>query len=211
MEKYTVSARRERIEGSNLLNIASAQKSQVLEKNPAIQKLIKAGYKIFSDYLEWLGLSPDPNIIVLSPSRHYYYDDEDLKEVSTILNLEHLNHIKEVRVFLQTINQMLPSGSYFIGSFIDKRNHNGLFSSASMKHEKQWKVDPVKNGISSRIPILNMIYEFMDSRTNNRNMTGRSVTLLLENAGMKIVDMTEISGITYFCAQKGTAAVQIID
>jgi hypothetical protein len=206
MEKNTVSVREERIEGNSTKTISPGQKSnQVIERSPVVQKLIKSGYKLFSDYLEWLGLASDPSIIVLSPSQHYYYDDEDLKEVKTILNLKQLNHIREVRDFLQTINQMLPSASYFIGSFIDKRNQNGLFSN-SAQPEKQWKVDPVKNGIASRIPILNIIYEFMDSRTNNRNMTGRSVSLMLESIGMKVVDMTEINGITYFCAQKITSA-----
>jgi hypothetical protein len=54
-----------------------------------------------------------------------------------------------------------------------------------------------------------MIYDFMDSRTNNRNMTSRSVSLLLESNGMKIIDLTEINGITFFCAQKVSAAADI--
>jgi hypothetical protein len=201
MEKNLVTVSKERIEGNTTKSILQTTKGQVSEKNPALEKLVKGDYKIYSDYLEWLGLMSDPNIIVLSPSRHYYYDDEDLKGVTTILNLKHLNHIKEVREFLQTINQMLPGSSYFIGSFIDKRNHHGLFSN-SEKPERQWNVDPVENGIASRFPLLNMIYDFMDSRTNNRNMTSRSVSLLLESNGMKIIDVTEINGITFFCAQK---------
>jgi hypothetical protein len=204
MEKNTVSVGKERIEG-NIKNISQGNRSQISDKNPIIDKLVKGNYKIYSDYLEWLGLISDPNIIVLSPSRHYYYDDEDLKEVTTILNLKHLNHIREVRDFLQTINHMLPASSYFVGSFIDKRNHQDLFSNSD-KPERQWNVDPVENGISSRFPLLNMIYDFMDSRTNNRNMTSRSVSVLLESNGMKIIDLTEINGITFFCAQKVSAA-----
>jgi len=41
----------------------------------------------------------------------------------------------------------------------------------------------------------------MDSKTNNY-LSGRSVSLLLENHGFKILNMTELNGRTYFCAQK---------
>jgi hypothetical protein len=41
----------------------------------------------------------------------------------------------------------------------------------------------------------------MDTRTN-RYMTKNTVTLYLEEAEMKVLDMTEINGLTFFCAQK---------
>jgi len=40
----------------------------------------------------------------------------------------------------------------------------------------------------------------MDSRTN-MYMTARTVTLLLEDAGLKVLDMNELNGLTYFCSQ----------
>jgi hypothetical protein len=204
MEKNAILSRKERIEGS-LEKPPRNFRNQLSELNPVLERLTRGNFKVYADYVEWLGLADDPNIIVLSPSEHYYYDDEDLKEVTTILNLKHLNYIREVRNFVQTINQTLPGSSFFVGSFIDKKNNNGLFSNAHASG-RQWNVDPVENGITSRIPILNLIYDFMDSRTNNRSMTGRSVTLLLESAGLKVIDMTEIGGITYFCAQKVTSS-----
>lgn len=199
MEKNILSAvgmeRRVRSNQNLILN----NQVEVQEKNVLVEKLSKSKYKIFVDYLEWLGLDTDPNLIVLSPTHHYYYDDEDLKEVTTVLNLKQLNHIKEVKDFLQTINQMLPLNSYFIGSFIDRKHQTGFFSSDNQMHGS---VDPVENGIISRIPILNMIYDFMDSRTNNRNLTSKSVSALMADTGFKIRDFTEINGITCFCSQK---------
>jgi hypothetical protein len=46
-----------------------------------------------------------------------------------------------------------------------------------------------------------MLYSLMDSKTN-KYMSGRIVTLLLEDHGFKVLDMTELNGLTYFCAQK---------
>jgi hypothetical protein len=200
MEENTLSAvDRERRVRSNQNMIPSNIQSDVAEKNVLIDKLSRSKYKIFVDYLEWLGMDADPNFIILSPTHHYYYDDEDLKEVTTVLNLKQLNHIKEVKDFLRTINEMLPVNSYFIGSFIDRKHQIGFFSTDNHMHGS---VDPVENGITSRIPILNMIYDFMDSRTNNRNMTSKSVSALMAETGFKILDFTEINGITCFCSQK---------
>ena len=59
----------------------------------------------------------------------------------------------------------------------------------------------MENGIVSNIPFINMMYNIMGSRTN-RNMTKKTVTLLLREAGFKVLDMTELNGLTYFCTQK---------
>lgn len=179
--------------------------SDVIERIPLAEQLSSTKYKIFLDYLEWMGLDNDPNFLILSPSRHYYYDLEDLLEVTTVLNLKHLNHIKQVKNFLQTVNDMLPQKSYFIGSFIDKKHQYGFFP-AQPDTRMQDNVDPVENGIISRIPILNMIYDFMDSRTNNRNMTVKSVSKLLARTGFEVIDITEINGITCFCSKKVMSA-----
>jgi len=46
-----------------------------------------------------------------------------------------------------------------------------------------------------------MVYDLIDSRTN-RYMTEKSVRFLLEDTGLKILDITEFNGLTYFCTQK---------
>jgi hypothetical protein len=203
MEKNTTSVDAERIKGlgtnNSILNIFSPEQ----KKSPAAERLSTGKFRIFWDYLEWLGLAEDSNLIILSPSHHYFYDDEDLKEVTTILNLKQLNHIKELRDFLKTINQMLRPDSYFVGSFVDRKHQYSFFSNSIHPDKSmQGEVDPVENGIASRIPILNLIYDFMDSRVNNRNLTKKSVSQLLENSGFGILDMSEINGITCFCARK---------
>jgi len=46
-----------------------------------------------------------------------------------------------------------------------------------------------------------MIFSIMDIRTN-RYMTKRTVTLHLEEAEMRVLNITDINGLTFFCAQK---------
>lgn len=203
MEKNTTFVGKGRAKGQNTGSQNSGA-ATVSGKDPISQHYTRK-YGLYWDYLEWLGLSDDSQLLVLSPNNHYYYDDEELKGVKTILNLKHLNHIREVRSFLSTVNNSVSYKSFLVGSFIDRKHQYRFFSNSMYPDDSAREgVDPVENGISSRIPLLNLIYDFMDSRTNNRNMTIKSVTLMLEETGFKIYDMTEINGITFFCAQKFT-------
>lgn len=206
MERKTTSVGEGKQEGKNTENINSGL-IQVSGKEQLSHRLASGRYKIYWDFLEWMGLSDEPNFIILSPNNHYYYDNDELKDVKVLLNLKHLNHIKQVKDFLYSVNKALAYKSYFTGSFIDRKHQYSFFSNsaypANTAHEG---VDPVENGISSRIPLLNMIYDLMDSRTNNRNLTKKTVTMLLEVTGFKVLDMTEIDGITCFCAQKLTSS-----
>lgn len=202
MEKSTtiINEKMQGVRDSNNSILNSISSPALTERNTAAEKLATGEFRIMNNYLDLLGLSNDADMIVLSPTNHYYYDHEDLEQIKTVLNLKLLNHIKDVREFLVTVNQMLPYKSHFIGGFIDKRTQTDPFFN---RMAVRGAVDPVENGIFSRIPLLNMLYDFMDSRTN-RSMTKNSVSLLLEDAGMKIVDITELNGLTCFCAQKIT-------
>lgn len=170
------------------------------------ERLSTGKFRVYWEYLEWLGLQKEQNLIVLQPGRHYFYDFEELQDVTTLLNLKHLNHIRKPEEFLKTVNQMLPHSSFFIGSFIDRKRQYSFFSNSVYPGVPVYgEIDPVENGIASRIPLLNIIYDFMDSRTNNRNMTRKSVTRMLEDSGFKLLDISEINGITCFCCKKVTA------
>ena len=176
--------------------------NEVIEANLVYKKLAEEGCEYYFNYLELLDLSKDPNLVVLSSSHHYYYDAEDMKNVKTLVNLKPLNYIKQIKNFLHTIHHILPQRTYFVGSYVDGKNSIGFFSGSNKRqYQIAGKVDPVENGIASRIPFLNMIYDIMDSRTN-RYLTKKAVTIMLEEAGLKVLDMTELNGLTYFTAQK---------
>jgi hypothetical protein len=189
--------------GGHYTDVIFGKLTERTTSNPVIERLSTGKYRILWEYLDGLGLTNDRNLLVLSPSRHYYYDFEDLKEVTTLLNLKHLNYIRNSADFLKTVIKMISQGSFFIGSFIDRKHQYSFFSnSVSYDPPVKGDVDPVENGIVSKIPLLNMIFDFMDSRTNNRNLTQKSVTWMLNEAGFKVIDMTEIRGVTCFCCRK---------
>jgi hypothetical protein len=175
---------------------------EVNETNPIYEKLATEGCANFYNYIDWLGLAKDPNLTILSSSHHYFYDTEDLKEVRVMVNLKQLNHIKQIREFLHNVFHILPHKSYLIGCFFDNKNQNGTFFNLFKAHNKTAGQDSeIDNGIGSRIPLLSMMYDILDARTN-RYLSKRTVSLMLGDAGLKVLDITELNGLTFFCAQK---------
>jgi hypothetical protein len=170
--------------------------------NPLYKKLVDEGCECFYTYIDWLGLANITNLIALSSYHHYYYDTEDLREVQTVVNLKLLNYVKKLKDLLFSVSSILPKTSYFIGSFIDSKSQYGYIPNLdSTKSKFPGKIDPIENGIESKIPFLNLLYNIMDLKTN-RNMTIKTVRILFEEAELKVLDMTEFNGLTYFCTQK---------
>jgi hypothetical protein len=174
----------------------------LIENDPVSEILTAEGGENFVNYIEWLGLTKDQNLVVLSSQYHYYYDAEEMKNVKTVINLKKLNQIKQMKGFLHSIFNILPPKSNFIGCFVDNKKQNGfVLRNNTTNYNSKRDSEAIENGIVSSIPFLNMIFSMMDSKTNNY-LSGRSVSLLLENHGFKILNMTELNGRTYFCAQK---------
>lgn len=171
-------------------------------KNPIFEKFAKEGYEHFFEYLESLGISHEPDMITLSSYHHYYYDADDFKKVKTVVNLKELNYLKQIKVFLHNLCHILPHHSFFIGSFIDTKGQNGFFHYRNTVPAQNKNNDDTEGkNMMIRLPFLNAIYSFMDS-SPGRYLTGRTVRLLLEESSLKILDMTEINGLTYFYSQK---------
>jgi hypothetical protein len=155
----------------------------------------------FCEYIEMLGLTRDPNLVVLSSLRHYYYSSEEMISVKTVVNLKELNQIKQIKSFLHSIFHVLPTDCNFIGCFVDNRKQNNFILNNPSDNYSKRHSDDIENGIASSSPFLNMIYSFIDSRTN-KYMSEKSVKILLEGYGFRVMDMTEINGLTYFLAKK---------
>jgi len=133
----------------------------------------------FLRYLKRFDLSMDTDLVMLSSNSHYYFDENELENVKTLVNLKKLNLIKDLDTFLHNLIAVLPADVNFIGCFSDSKNlkENGFLS-----------------GLSTRFG------NFLDSRTDH-NMNKKDVSELLEKHGLKIIDMTEISGLTFFYSQ----------
>jgi hypothetical protein len=157
-------------------------------------------------YLDRMGLVGESQILVIPSTHHYFYAAEDLSGIKTIINLKQLNYIREIRDFLRKISEMLPQNSSFVGCFIDNKSQNGFSDKYSnLPKQISEKAEAYENGIESRIPFINRMYSFIDSRTN-RYLTKKTVSHLLEECSLQLVGMTELNGLTYFCTQKAKPA-----
>jgi hypothetical protein len=158
---------------------------------PAIVNMIAEDGGNFFRYLKTLGLSRENNLVVLSSRYHYYYDENEMKSVKTLINLRKLNMIKYLDEFLTTLVQILPPDTKFLGCFYDSKvpRINGFSIIHPLKLLRQ-KIN---------IPDLN----------GERLMDKARVTEILESHGFKILNMTEINGTTYFCTRKLRKAVEL--
>jgi hypothetical protein len=133
----------------------------------------------FTNYLNWHGLSNEDNMLVLSSKLHYYYDYDELQNVTTLINLKKLNLIKHLDEFLKTLYNGLSPKTNFIGCFYDKRAQQG---------------ESVISRLSKRF--INLLDARFEVEIDSRNFSR-----LLESHGFKVIDMTVIDGLTYFRTQ----------
>lgn len=174
----------------------------VSETDEAIDKLKAEGGESFFNYVDWLGLVENPNLIVLSSVHHYYFDNEELKHINAIINIKQLNLIKYIDLFFQSIFRIMPPKSNFVGCFLDKKTqYEYAIMNILSQHSVKNNIDPFENGITSRNSFVNTVYNMMDSKTD-RDMSEQDVSSLLKKQGFKVLDMTELNGLTYFHSQK---------
>jgi hypothetical protein len=148
-----------------------------------------------------LHLEPNSRLLLLSSLHHYYYDAEEMINVETVVNLKELNHTKQLKNFLHSMYHILPPICKLVGCFVNNRKQTGFVLNTNPE-DSYYKRNlyAIENGIASSSPFLNMIYNMIDSKTN-KYMSERSVSVLLGEHGFKVLDMTEIDELTYFCAQ----------
>jgi hypothetical protein len=158
------------------------------------------------DYLDRMDLIRESGMLVIPSSRHYFYDAEDMKGIRTVITLRQLNYIREIRDFLKQITGLLPLKSDFIGCFVDNRSQGNISDKGgNPSGQPADKTEAYENGIESRIPFINRMYSIIDFRTN-RYLTRKAVSNLIREAGLELVGMTEINGLTYFHARKNKPA-----
>jgi hypothetical protein len=142
-------------------------------------KLVEVDDENFINYLKWHGLANEDNLLVLSSKLHYYYDYEELKEVTTLINLKKLNLVKHLDDFLHTLYNGLSPKTNFIGCFYDRKTQN-------------------------RVNVISRLYKrfinFLDAKIDVE-IDSKDFSRLLESHGFRIIDMTEINGLTYFRTQ----------
>jgi hypothetical protein len=151
--------------------------------NPGIFNLLAEVGLNFFRFLKSLGMSGEPNLIVLSSKDNYSCNEHELKNARIIINLKKLNLIKHLDLFLNTLVRILPPNTSFIGYFSDEETMNGSgFSPGKV------------------LLLLNRVYNLFSSRKNHI-MSRRDVTELLGKNGFKTLNMKEMNGLTYFISQ----------
>ena len=117
MEKPNVKYKNEIINNQSI-KVGIGDKSDPMDENqnnPVFDSLLAEGGENFYHYITWLGLSKDPNLMILSSIHHYYYDFNDLKGVKTLINLKKLNQINHIDTFLNNVIRVLPQKAKFVG------------------------------------------------------------------------------------------------
>jgi hypothetical protein len=131
----------------------------------------------FMNYLSWHGLANEDKLLILSSKLHYYYDYDELREVTTLISLKKLNLVKHLDDFLQSVYGGLSPKANFIGCFADRKSEKSI----TARYYKRF-------------------INFLDARIDTE-IDGRDISRLFESHGFKVVDMTEINGLTYFRTQ----------
>ena len=172
------------------------------EINDVLDILHHEGGENLYNYVDWLRLLNSSDLIVLSSHHHYYYNNEEMKNVKTVVNLKLLNQIRNLELLIDTVFKLIQPSAFFVGSFAEANNrYNGKSNACIGVNGNIPKDEAIEHGIISRIPIVNLIYNFFDLRTN-RYMTRHEVVTIFRLHGFEIVDMTEMNGLVYFCAKK---------
>jgi len=171
-----------------------------------LDTLITEGGSAFLDYVNRLGLAEEKGMVILSFRQHFFFDAEELNRARTLVNLTELNKITMVTDFFRTCYRIMPQRSNLLGRFIDNKENGryNLNNSSSAFSDGDY-FDDIENAIFSRVPFINRLYSILDSRTN-AYMSKSSVSLLLQDYGFKVMDMTVLNGVTYFHAQKARTA-----
>lgn len=152
---------------------------EAIKKNQVSDKLVAEVDEIFLNYLNSHGLANENNLLVLSSKLHYYYDYEELKEVTTLINLKKLNLVEHLDDLLETLNIGLSPETNFVGCFTDRKAQKGV-------------------SVTSRL--YKRFLNFLDAKIDVE-IDSIDFSRLLESHGFKVLDMTEINGLTYFMTQ----------
>ncbi|MFZ0282581.1 MAG: hypothetical protein WAL29_13095 [Bacteroidales bacterium] len=182
----TITTYRPEVDTNQFINSNIGESAVAVDENqinPVFDNLAAEGGENFFHYINWLGLARDPNMMILSSIHHYYYDFNELNGIRTLINLKPLNQINHIDNFLNNVFRVLPLKANFVGCFKDNKIHSGM----ALPFYQSFR-------------FLNSLINIIDSKTD-RFMARKDVIKLLESNEFRITDMTEISNVTYFCAQ----------
>lgn len=169
--------------GSGLKDIPGEQQGF----NSLSNRLTAEGGKNIFLYLKSFDLINKHDFLILSPTSHYYYEENDFRNIKTIVNLIKLNTISNLDTFFTTLTRVLPADVNFVGCFSASKPFMGA----------QFLSD-----LTARV---NNLLDLGPERMMDR----KDVSGLLGKYGFRIIDMTEMNGLVYFYSQRGDQHLEI--
>jgi len=148
-----------------------------------VLKLIASGGVSLFRFLINSGLVSAPGVVILSRHDRATFGTVDLRRATTLITLRRLNMVKHLEVFLSSLSRILPPGTNFVGCFSPAKKENVVMEAPGRE-----KVTPgrLTHPGSS------------DCHSLNRS----KVSEMLERNGLRLISMTEMSGVTYFHSRK---------
>jgi len=123
------------------------------------------------------------DILFLSENHFYFYNKKELKNIKAVVLLKPLNEIEKLDNTIHDLYSMLNKNTILCGKFIDNK-HNDIFTNF-FQYTK----------------ILEVFVDFVDKKIT-RLLSLTYVTSCLGAYNFKILNTTEINGITYFYSKK---------
>lgn len=190
--------------------IRRVKESLVRERSPLTgsvrhslyKTLCKDGSEDFYNYLDWLDLAGMSKALVLPKENNFYYSSEDLSGKELLINLNCLNKLTDLHVFLDSMHMHMGDGAYFTGCFHDSNSVKEEIPDY-MKYLKE--VENQKAEVKSRQSAIARFSNRLSSLFSTSNgipLSRDMAKKLLKINGFTVLDMTELSGKTYFCVQK---------
>ena len=134
------------------------------------------------NYLNTHNLLKDKHVLFISSKHFYFYNNEEMKYVNTIVFLKKLNEIEYLYDTIRNLHSILNENTVFCGKFIDNKRINILFMFS--KYTKLFDV------------LSDILY-----KKYNRPLSLNNVDYCLKKYKFKILNTTEIDGVTYFYAK----------
>lgn len=143
---------------------------------------VSGGLSLFR-YLRHTGLFRDPGLVILSSHDYANFRAGDLDRASTLITIRRLNLIKHLDIFLNSLGQILPPETNFVGCF----SQTGDTGSRTGKRDEF-------HGFPGRL--------FKGGLKECHLLNRSKVSEILMRNGLSIVSMTEMNGLTYFHSRK---------
>ncbi len=148
-----------------------------------VARLIASGGVSLFRYLMTNGLFGGPGVVILSRHDRATFGTVDMRRATTLITLRRLNMVKHLEIFLSSLSRILPPGTNFVGCFSPAKKDSTVTERPGREYS-----------------FPGWLFHF--SRVECHSLNRRKVSDMLERNGLRLVNMKESNGVTYFHSRK---------